>query len=463
MGWKIINVDSPGNAQVYGGDDIAKIMKYLSGVDLKIDEPNDEVNVDTDTYFSSEKLRIKSPTTGFNYIFKSQDITQDRIISLPLMSDDGEISLSATGAINDWGTSMQTFRNVNIQFRNPANTFNYIWNTSTIAADRNIILPLLTADDTIVFANHTQTLTNKTLTSPTITAMSIDTDTNTIKHSTTNNAGDLLVNTGTKWDRFARGTANQVPKMNATGTGLEWVDSTSLGGGGSSSGDFAFPLAGNTISGAWYGSASSGGAGIWSGYLTDVSNVTPARIQDATGRMGMRYNFLSDDDLGGFKENGHYFCRMNDPELWVRWRYDPLSATHTSSTNYRVVIGFTSDVAADYGSDGALANKSAFMWFKETADTVIGVGRNDGDATQDKDSSAVSLTQTSNTVHTIRIFGDNTNARFGISLDGATAVYYTTEIPAATTRLGCIVQFENENADDRSVEILGAYFKAKVI
>jgi hypothetical protein len=461
-GWKIINVDSPGNAQVYGGDDISKIMKYLSGVDLKIDDPNDDANIDTDTYFSSEKFRIKSPTTGFSYIFKSQDIAADRIISLPLMSDDGEISLTASGAVNDWGASMQTFRNVNIQFRNPANTFSYIWNTSAIAANRNITLPLLTADDEIVFKNHTQTLTNKTLTSPTITAMSIDTDTNTIKHSTTNNAGDLLVNTGTKFDRFARGTANQVPKMNATGTGIEWVDSTSLGGGGSG-GDFVFPLVGNTISGAWYGVSSSGGAGVWSDYLTSVNNVTPVDISDGTGRMGQRYNFLADDDRGGFRTNNHHFFRMNNPELWVRWRYDPLSATHTSSVNYRVVIGFTSDVTADYGVDGALANKSCFVWFKETADTVIGVGRNDGDATQDKDSSSISLSQTNNSVNTIRLFGDSVNNRFGISLNGGTAVYYTTEIPAATTRLGCIVQFENEGTDDRSFEILGAYFKAKVI
>jgi hypothetical protein len=464
-GWKLINVDSPGNTEVYGGDDIKKVMKLLSGYDLKLDNSSDVVDIDTETSFSSEKLRIKSPTTGFNYIFKGQDITADRVISLPLMDDDGELSLAATGAVNDWGDFIQTFRNQYIAFRNPANTFSYIWNTSAITANRAITLPLLTADDEVVTKNHTQTLTNKTLTSPTITAMTINTDTNTIKHSTTNNAGDLIVSTGTKYDRFARGTANQVPKMNATGTGLEWVDSTSLGGGGggSGTGDFVFPLAGNTISGAWYGSASAGGVGLWSEYLTDVSNITPARIQDATGRMGMRYNFTSDDDRGGFRENGHYFTRMNDPELWVRWKYDPLSATHTSSTNYRVLIGFTNDVIADYGADGALANKSCFMWFKETADTVIQVGRNDGDATQDKDSSTISLSQTNTAVNTIRIFGDNTNSRFGISLNGATAVYYTTEIPAPTTRLGCIVQFENENSDDRSFEILGAYFKAKVI
>lgn len=44
----------------------------------------------------------------------------------------------------------------------------YIFAPSELAADRTITLPLLTSDDTFVFRTHTQTLTNKTLTTPTI-------------------------------------------------------------------------------------------------------------------------------------------------------------------------------------------------------------------------------------------------------------------------------------------------------
>jgi hypothetical protein len=467
MVWKIINIDNVGQDNTYGGNDTKKLMKLLRGYNLLDEDPTDTVNINTEVNFYNEKLKMRSPTTGFHYIWRTQDIIADRYISLPLMTGDGEISLAATSSINDWGTNLQTFRSGNIALRNPANTFSYFLVTSAIIANRNIIVPLLAADDTLVFENKSATLTDKTLVNPTFTAMTFNTDSNTLKHSTTNNAGDLLVNNGQKFDRKNRGNANQVFTMNATGTDTEWKDPSGLGisggGGGGSGGDFTFPIVGNTISGAWYGVTTAGGAGLWSDYLTSVNNVTPVDIGDGTGRMGMRWNFLADDDRCGFRTSNHHFYRMNDPELWVRYRYDPLSATHTSSTNYRVVIGFTSDVTADYGSDGALANKSCFMWFKETADTVIGTGRNDGDATQDKDSSAISLSQTNNSVHTIRLFGDNTNSRFGISLDGATAVYYTTEIPSATARLGCIVQFENEGTDDRSFEILGAYFKAKVI
>jgi hypothetical protein len=467
MVWKIINIDNVGQDNTYGGNDTKKIMKLLRGYNLLDEDPTDTVNINTEVNFYNEKLKMRSPTTGFHYIWRTQDIIADRYISLPLMTGDGEISLAATSSINDWGTNLQTFRSGSLAIRNPANTFSYFLITSAISANRNIIVPLLTADDTLVFENKSATLTDKTLVNPTFSTMTFNTDSNTLKHSTTNNSGDLLVNNGTKFERKNRGTANQLPIMNATGTDLTWIDKANLGsgggGGGGGTGDFMFPIAGNTISGAWYGVTTAGGAGVWSDYLTNVSNVSTVDINDGSGRMGQRYNFTSDDDRGGFRTNNHHFYRMNDPELWVRYRYDPLSATHTSSTNYRVVVGFTNDVTADYGTDGSLNNKSCFMWFKETADTVTLVGRNDGDATGDKDSSQLSLTQTDANVNTIRIFGDSTNNRFGISLNGGTAVYYTTEIPAATTRLGCIVQFENENSDDRSVEILGAYFKAKVI
>lgn len=51
----------------------------------------------------------------------------------------------------------------------------------------------------------------------------INTDQNTIKDSATNNAGDILVNNGTKFARKARGTAYQIPRMNSGGTDLEFV------------------------------------------------------------------------------------------------------------------------------------------------------------------------------------------------------------------------------------------------
>lgn len=51
----------------------------------------------------------------------------------------------------------------------------YVLAVSELAGDRTVTLPLLTGNDEFVFKDHTQTLTNKTLTSPTIAAGAIET------------------------------------------------------------------------------------------------------------------------------------------------------------------------------------------------------------------------------------------------------------------------------------------------
>ena len=462
--------DSPGTSVKYGGNDMRKIMYYFTGYDLSDQVASDKVDINSRTTFGSEYFRIRAPTTGFSYIFKAKDIAADRIISLPLMVGDGEISLAGSNTVNDWGANLQTFRNQNIVFRNPANTFSYIWNTGAILANRNISLPVLGTDDTVVFADAVQTLTNKTLTSPIIATLTLNTDTNTIKHSATNDAGDLLANTGVKYDRFPRGGANKFLATNTLGTNIEWRDIASLttgggggggGGGGDTiiTGDHLVPTVGNVVTGAWYGTSTTGASGIWSGFLTNRTNITPINITDTSGRIGLRYNFQDDDDRAGFRTTDEYFTRACNPELFVRYKM----SLNSQSDDYRLVMGFVSDVDSSYGGDNDLNNKSAFCWFKETADTTIQVGRNDGDATQDKDAALVSLSSTDENVNTIRIIGDAANNRFGISLNSASFEYYTTEIPAATTRLGVVVQIENEDSANRSCEIYGAYWKGTII
>lgn len=462
MVWKLIDIDSPGNSTTYGGDDIKKINKYLSGYDLKLVDVSDVVDIATQTTFESEKFRILSPTTGFAYIFKSADIAADRTISLPLMTGNGEISLSAAGASNNWGAYMQTFRHQYIKIMNPLNTYGYIFNTSAITDNRNITLPLLTADDTLVTLNATQTLTNKTLTNPTIAAMTINVDSSTIKHSTTNNSGDLLVSNGAKFDRFSRGAASQVPIMNASGTGLEWIDSSALGGGGEGVvGDYLVPTVGNEMTGVWYGTTASAGSGCWNGFLTDVSTVTPTNIVDTSGRIGMNYQTTTDDAVGGFRTSSVYVTRARDPELWVRYKY----IGNANDAEYRIAIGFVDDISIDFNYDNALGTFSTdgFLWYKDSADTDIHVARNGGHDTVQENDYGVSLAGTDESIHTIRLFGDNTNSRFGISLDGANASYFTTEIPLANTRIGCVVEFRNEDTNTRNFEIYGAYFKSTVV
>lgn len=53
------------------------------------------------------------------------------------------------------------------------------------------------------------------------------TDSNTLKHSTTNAAGDILKSNGTKFDRYALGSANQLLAVNSGATDAVWTTLTS--------------------------------------------------------------------------------------------------------------------------------------------------------------------------------------------------------------------------------------------
>jgi hypothetical protein len=83
------------------------------------------------------------------------------------------------------------------QVNDTSSDHQYIFGVSELAADRTITLPLLTGNDTFIFEAHTQTLTNKTLTSPIISTIS-NTGTITIPTATTTLVGtdttDTLTN-----------------------------------------------------------------------------------------------------------------------------------------------------------------------------------------------------------------------------------------------------------------------------
>src|SRR5688572_27304724 len=95
---------------------------------------------------------------------------------------------------------------------NPARTFKYTHTAQAITADVELRYPLTTGITTLLSRNSTDTVQNKT----------IETDQNTIKHSTTNNAGDILRNNATKFERFARGNASEVLRVNSGATDIEY-------------------------------------------------------------------------------------------------------------------------------------------------------------------------------------------------------------------------------------------------
>ncbi len=112
--------------------------------------------------------------------------------------DDGNIKASAgivttkladstnfvlTTRANTHGDFNTTFKDNRLLINNPADTFAYTIIGAAIAAARNVTLPLLTGNDTFVTEAFIQTMTNKTLTAPTI--------------STITNSGTITIPTGT--------------------------------------------------------------------------------------------------------------------------------------------------------------------------------------------------------------------------------------------------------------------------
>ncbi len=69
-----------------------------------------------------------------------------------------------TDQANTYGAFAQTFLDDQLQISNPADTFQYIFSTAAIIADRIVNLPLLTSTDTITMDAFGTTLTNKTMT-----------------------------------------------------------------------------------------------------------------------------------------------------------------------------------------------------------------------------------------------------------------------------------------------------------
>ena len=60
------------------------------------------------------------------------------------------------------------------QIQDTSSDHQYVFAVSELAADRTVTLPLLTGDDTLVMEAHTQTLTNKTLTTPQIKRQNVE-------------------------------------------------------------------------------------------------------------------------------------------------------------------------------------------------------------------------------------------------------------------------------------------------
>jgi hypothetical protein len=170
--FKEVNIANPGTSTKYGSNDLLEVMKILNGKVVS----QRQVRILNPLQFV-DHVEIKAPAT----LPASPSAANIRHICVD--PADNHLKIQKTG-----GTMIDIDTLV-------ANT----WNSAA-----------------------SETLTNKTM----------QVDLNTLAHSTTNAIGDILKNTGTKFNRFAKGTALQLLRVNAGATDLEWADPAIVAGGG---------------------------------------------------------------------------------------------------------------------------------------------------------------------------------------------------------------------------------------
>lgn len=103
-------------------------------------------------------------------LLKARDASQDNNIFLPNTSGNIVIDSASQTLLNKTLTSPVL---TTPQINDTSADHKYVFAVSELAANRNITLPLLAADDEFIFKTHAATLTNKTLTSPNITGPNI--------------------------------------------------------------------------------------------------------------------------------------------------------------------------------------------------------------------------------------------------------------------------------------------------
>lgn len=159
--------------------------------------------------------QIQDTSADHQYIVAVSELTADRTITLPLLTGNDTFVFAAFA---------QTLSNKTLtlpQINDTSSDHQYIFAVKELVADRTVTLPLLTGNDEFVFKDHAVTLTNKTLTFPVI--------------ATISNAGTVTIPTGT--DRLVARTSTDTltnktltsPVLNTQVTGTAVLDEDAMG------------------------------------------------------------------------------------------------------------------------------------------------------------------------------------------------------------------------------------------
>jgi autotransporter-associated beta strand protein len=130
---------------------------------------------------------INDTSSDHQYVFAVSELAADRTVTLPLLTGNDTFVFEAhTQTLTNKTLTSPTLTSAVLttpEINDTSSDHQYVFAVNELAADRTVTLPLLTGNDTFVFEAHTQTLTNKTLTTPVIASIS--------------NSGTITVPTGT--------------------------------------------------------------------------------------------------------------------------------------------------------------------------------------------------------------------------------------------------------------------------
>jgi hypothetical protein len=159
-----------------------------------------------------------------NFVGTNLKLTNSNIITLTAVSQFGDATLSIPNLGGTGGNIVvdnlsQTLTNKTLttpQINDSSSDHQYVFASSELAANRTVTLPLLTGNDEFVFKDHAQILTNKTLTSPVISTITNNSNTLTLPTTTDTLVGrdttDTLTNKTLTAPKF--GSAGKIDDAN---------------------------------------------------------------------------------------------------------------------------------------------------------------------------------------------------------------------------------------------------------
>jgi len=365
-------------------DDFDMVNGLLTGLDQSATDP---VDIATTTKFRSGKFGIANPANTFRYSVLGSAITADRNVTLPLLTANDTLAVLAE---NQTFTGVKWFYNDNIRIRSNDGAGNYgRFRQFPITADRGLNIPSLTATDTIVFEAHPATLTGK----------SMDYNTNTFTNFPTGGGGATSTTNPFTTKKI---WALWMPGGGTSGTGMNSGLTSAVGAG-----SLTYTSTGK--------------------YLPFVSAV----VGTAAGNRG-------NSGAGTVRALQNYFvCRFKVSTL----------------TAQRTFVGFINNTTGLItGSDDFLSsNQGIALTYRAGTDTNWQIAHNDNAGSTVFVDTGVAVAANTITLIQFRAPAGDTGFQWALNA-GAWSSTITADVPASTTALMPFMQIDPTEAVSKTID-----------